>query len=136
MRRVIVFIAGAIVTTSVAIAAYAADFASEKELCSAQWGHFQLIRSQAGLVEPTDEQFSKYKSAAQDIVDGEAVRQNKFNVDKNYHNVSAEVAFHAGEIIKAVQAKDQEEVQVQYRWLTISCKNCHRMYRTDEKLSP
>ncbi len=139
MRRLNAFIAGTIVAAGVAIAttvAYGADFASVKELCSNQWNNFQVIRSMAGLTAPTDEQFVTYNKSAQAVVDGETARQAKFNADKNYHNVSAEVAFHAGEIVKAAQAKDQEEIQVQYRWLTISCKNCHRMYRTDEKLSP
>lgn len=139
MRRLKAFIAGTIAAASVAIATTVAygDFATEKDLCASQWEHFQLIRSQAGLIELSDEQFSKYKTAAQSIVDAEGVRQKKFNVDKNYHNVSAEVTFHANEIVKASSnVHDQEEVQVQYRWLTISCKNCHRMYRTDERISP
>lgn len=138
MRRLNAFISGAIVATGVTImttVAYA-DFASVKELCSSQWSNFQVIRSMSGLTAPTDEQFSMFNKAAQSIVDAETVRQNKFNVDKNYRNVSTEVAFHAGETVKAAQVKDQEEIQVQYRWLTISCKNCHRMYRTDEKLAP
>ena len=139
MRRLNAFIAGTIVATGIAIAAtisYGADFASVKELCSNQWNNFQTVRSMSGLTQPTDEQFSTFNKAAQAIVDAETVRQNKFNADKNYHNISTEVAFHSSEIVKAAQAKDQEEIQVQYRWLTISCKNCHRMYRTDEKLSP
>jgi hypothetical protein len=140
MRRLNAFIAGTIVAASVALAttvAYGVDFASEKELCASQWKHFQVIRSQAGLIELSDEQFTDYHTAAQGIVDAEDVRRNKFNVDKNYSNVSAEVTFHANEILKASSSvHDQEEVQVQYRWVTISCKNCHRMYRTDERISP
>lgn len=139
MRRLNAFIAGAIVATGVAIAATVAyaDFATEKELCASQWKHFQVVRSQAGLIGLTDEQFSKYEAASKGILEAEGVRQSKFSVDKNYSNVSGEVSFHANEILKAsTSVHDQEEVQVQYRWLTISCKNCHRMYRTDERISP
>lgn len=139
MRRLGTFIAGTLFAAGIAIAttvAYGADFASENDLCASQWKNFQVIRSQSGLIGLTDEQFSNYENAAQSIVDAEAVRQSKFNVDKNYTYISGEVTFHANEIVKAAKIKDQEEIQVQYRWLTISCKNCHRMYRTDERLSP
>ena len=139
MRRLNAFIAVTIVAASVAITATVAyaDFASVKELCASQWKHFQVIRSQAGLIGLTDEQFVRYEKAAQAILEAEGVRQNKFSEDKNYRNISGEVSFHANEILKATSSvHDQEEVQVQYRWLTISCKNCHRMYRTDERISP
>ena len=89
-----------------------------------------------GLSAASDEQFGKFSGYAKSITADTNTSTEKFASDKNYKVLNGEVLYHSGEIDKAAGNKDLEEIQVQFRRLTIACRNCHKIYKSELKLVP
>ena len=110
--------------------------ASQGDLCKKMWDNFQGIRAMTGLSQATDEQFAKFATCSKAIVADTEVSKSKFATDKNYNVLNDEVVYHSSELDKAAANKDLEEIQVQFRRLTIACRNCHKIYKSELKLVP
>lgn len=100
------------------------------------WDNFQTMRAMTGLSAADDSQFAKFSAAAKAINADTETSKGKFATDKNYNVLNDEVLYHSTEIDKAASNKDLEEIQVQFRRLTIACRNCHKIYRSELKLVP
>lgn len=110
--------------------------ANQGELCKKMWDNFQGMRAMTGLSEADASQFAKFSEFSKAIVADSKISIEKFSVDKNYTVINQEVIYHSSEIDKACTNKDLEEIQVQFRRLTIACRNCHKIYRSELKLVP
>ncbi|MFN3533549.1 MAG: cytochrome c [Candidatus Brocadia sp.] len=128
--------AGSIALFIAAISSVSYGQASQGELCKKMWDNFQGMRAMTGLSAATDENFGKFSACAKAIIADTETSKSKFATDKNYNVLNDEVLYHASEIDKAASNKDLEEIQVQFRRLTIACRNCHKIYRSELKLVP
>jgi len=129
-------IAGTITLFIAAVSSVSYGQASQGELCKKMWDNFQGMRAMTGLSQASDDQFSKFSGFAKAIVADTKTSSEKFSSDKNYKVLNGEVLYHSGEIDKAAGNKDLEEIQVQFRRLTIACRNCHKIYKSELKLVP
>jgi cytochrome c556 len=110
--------------------------ANQGELCKKMWDNFQGMRAMTGLSAADDSQFAKFSECSKAIVADSKTSTEKFSSDKNYTVLNQEVIYHSSELDKAATNKDLEEIQVQFRRLTIACRNCHKIYRSELKLVP
>lgn len=110
--------------------------ASQGELCKKMWDNFQTMRAMTGLSAADESNFASFAKAAKEITADTETSKSKFATDKNYNVLNDEVLYHSNEIDKAATNKDLEEIQVQFRRLTIACRNCHKIYRSELKLVP
>lgn len=110
--------------------------AAQGDLCKKMWDNFQGMRAMTGLSAADDGQFNKFSDCANSIVTDTKTSSEKFASDKNYKVLNDEVLYHSTELGKAAKNKDLEEIQVQFRRLTIACRNCHKIYRSELKLVP
>ena len=129
-------IAGTITFFIAAVSSVSYGQASQGELCKKMWDNFQGMRAMTGLSQASDDQFSKFSGFAKAIVADTKTSSEKFSSDKNYKVLNDEVLYHSTEIDKASGNKDLEEIQVQFRRLTIACRNCHKIYKSELKLVP
>jgi len=129
-------IAGTITLFIAAVSSVSYGQASQGELCKKMWDNFQGMRAMTGLSQASDDQFSKFSGFAKAIVADTKTSSEKFSSDKNYKVLNDEVLYHSTEIDKASGNKDLEEIQVQFRRLTIACRNCHKIYKSELKLVP
>ena len=129
-------IAGTITLFIAAVSSVSYGQASQGELCKKMWDNFQGMRAMTGLSQASDEQFSKFSGFAKAIITDTKASSEKFASDKNYKVLNDEVLYHSTEIDKASGKKDLEEIQVQFRRLTIACRNCHKIYKSELKLVP
>lgn len=115
-------------------------FNSEGELCNGARDNYLVLKDYSGRLGLEDEDFAAVAKAAQAISDGETERQSKFNVDQNYANISKLLQIHANDIVKAATSKEEgaiEAIAYSYRFVFLSCRACHRIYKTEmENLSP
>ncbi len=109
---------------------------NQGELCKKMWDNFQTMRAMTGLSAADESNFAKFATAAKSINADTESSKSKFATDKNYNVLNDEVLYHSTEIDKASTNKDLEEIQVQFRRLTIACRNCHKIYRSELKLVP
>jgi cytochrome c556 len=128
--------AGAVTLFIAAMSSVSYGQASQGELCKKMWDNFQGMRAMTGLSAASDENFGKFSTCAKAIIADTETSKTKFATDKNYNVLNDEVIYHASEIDKAATNKDLEEIQVQFRRLTIACRNCHKIYRSELKLVP
>lgn len=110
--------------------------ASQGEICKKMWDNFQGMRAMTGLSQADDSQFGKFADFSKAIVTDAKASAEKFASDKNYKVLSEEAVYHSSEITKASGNKDLEEIQVQFRRLTIACRNCHKIYKSERNLVP
>lgn len=110
--------------------------ASQGEICKKMWDNFQGMRAMTGLSQADDSQFGKFADFSKAIVADAKASAEKFASDKNYKVLSEEAVYHSSEITKASGNKDLEEIQVQFRRLTIACRNCHKIYKSERNLVP
>lgn len=129
-------IAGTITLFIAAVSSVSYGQAGQGELCKKMWDNFQGMRAMTGLSQASDEQFSKFSGFAKAIITDTTTSSEKFASDKNYKVLNGEVLYHSTEIDKASGKKDLEEIQVQFRRLTIACRNCHKIYKSELKLVP
>ena len=129
-------IAGTITLFIAAVSSVSYGQAGQGELCKKMWDNFQGMRAMTGLSQASDDQFSKFSGFAKAIVADTKTSSEKFSSDKNYKVLNDEVLYHSTEIDKASGNKDLEEIQVQFRRLTIACRNCHKIYKSELKLVP
>jgi len=129
-------IAGTITLFIAAVSSVSYGQAGQGELCKKMWDNFQGMRAMTGLSAASDEQFGKFSGFAKAIVADTNTSTEKFASDKNYKVLNGEVLYHSTEIDKASGNKDLEEIQVQFRRLTIACRNCHKIYKSELKLVP
>jgi len=123
----------ALLVTGLASVSYGA---TQKEICEKMWDSFQGLRKYSGLMVLNDEQRKNSKKYAKALISGATDSLNAIKVDKNYEVLNKEVIYHAKKIDKAADANDLEEIQVQFRRLTIGCRNCHKIYETQKRLVP
>lgn len=109
---------------------------TQSELCKKMWDSFQGMRAMTGLAEADDAQFGKFTEYAKTIASDSKISMDSISSDKNYKVLNEEAIYHANEIEKAASIKDLEEIQVQFRRLTIACRNCHKIYKSELKLVP
>ena len=128
--------AGTITLFIAAVSSVSYGQASQGELCKKMWDNFQTMRAMTGLSTADESQFAKFSSSAKAIIADTETSKDKFATDKNYNVLNDEVLYHSTEIDKAAANKDLEEIQVQFRRLTIACRNCHKIYRSELKLVP
>ncbi|OQD46717.1 hypothetical protein BIY37_01520 [Candidatus Brocadia sapporoensis] len=128
--------AGTITLFVAAMSSVSYGQASQAELCKKMWDDFQAMRAMTGLSAADDSNFGKFSAAAKAITADTEISKSKFATDKNYNVLNDEVIYHSNEIDKAAANKDLEEIQVQFRRLTIACRNCHKIYRSELKLVP
>jgi len=129
-------IAGTITLFIAAVSSVSYGQAGQGELCKKMWDNFQGMRAMTGLSAASDEQFGKFAGFAKSIIADTNTSTEKFASDKNYKVLNGEVLYHSTEIDKAAGSKDLEEIQVQFRRLTIACRNCHKIYKSELKLVP
>jgi len=129
-------IAGTITLFIAAVSSVSYGQAGQGELCKKMWDNFQGMRAMTGLSQASDDQFSKFSGFAKAIITDTKASSEKFASDKNYKVLNDEVLYHSTEIDKASGNKDLEEIQVQFRRLTIACRNCHKIYKSELKLVP
>ncbi|MEP9410506.1 MAG: cytochrome c [Candidatus Brocadia sp.] len=128
--------AGTIALFIAAVSSVSYGQASQGDLCKKMWDNFQGMRAMTGLSAADASQFAKFSECAKAISADTETSKSKFATDKNYNVLNDEVLYHASEIDKAASNKDLEEIQVQFRRLTIACRNCHKIYRSELKLVP
>ncbi|MCF6155550.1 MAG: hypothetical protein E3K36_09920 [Candidatus Brocadia sp.] len=128
--------AGTITLFIAAVSSVSFGQESQGELCKKMWDNFQTMRAMTGLSTADESQFAKFSEAAKAINADTEISKSKFATDKNYNVLNDEVLYHSTEIDKAAANKDLEEIQVQFRRLTIACRNCHKIYRSELKLVP
>ncbi|TVM03063.1 MAG: hypothetical protein CV087_07040 [Candidatus Brocadia sp. WS118] len=128
--------AGTITLFIAAVSSVSYGQASQGELCKKMWDNFQAMRAMTGLSAADEGNFAKFSAAAKAITADTETSKGKFATDKNYNVLNDEVLYHSNEIDKASTNKDLEEIQVQFRRLTIACRNCHKIYRSELKLVP
>ena len=112
---------------------------SEKDLCSGMRDQFLVLKDWAGELGLAPEDFAEIEKAGQAIVDGETERQAKFGVDQNYENISKLLQIHAGDIVKSAKEMNEtaiEDIGYSYRFVFLSCRACHKIYKTEERMSP
>ncbi|GAB63548.1 MAG: hypothetical protein DWB56_12400 [Candidatus Jettenia sp.] len=109
---------------------------TQSELCKKMWDNFQGMRAMTGLSAADDAQFAKFTEHAKSISSDSKTSMDSISPDKNYKVLNEEAIYHANEIEKAASNKDLEEIQVQFRRLTIACRNCHKIYKSELKLVP
>lgn len=112
---------------------------SEAELCKGARDNYLVLKDYSGRLGLEDADFAAVAKAAQAISDGETERQSKFNVDQNYANISKLLQIHANDIVKAATSKEEgsiEAIAYSYRFVFLSCRACHRIYKTEMELSP
>jgi len=132
------FVAGLIVV-AMFIAGTSVGFASDQDICKEQIKHYQLIKMNDGLL-PGDE-FNPYdykgvEAAAKSALENEGKREHS---DKNHEAISKLVATHLEHIVTAAGAAGEgavESVGHSMRFLYLSCKACHKVYRTEMRLRP
>ena len=132
------FVAGLIVV-AMFMAGTTVGFASDKEICKEQIKHYQLIKMNDGLL-PGDE-FNPYdykgvEAAAKEALANEGKREHG---DKNHAAISKLVSTHLEHIVTAAGAAGEgavESVGHSMRFLYLSCKACHKVYRTEMRLRP
>lgn len=127
-----------IVAAFIATASSVSYGATQSDLCKKMWDSFQGMRKLTGLMTATDKQFSDISKFASDIAEKSniSIKEIAPGKDKNYQVLNEEVIYHANQIDKASKNKDLEEFQVQFRRLTIACRNCHKIYETEKRLVP
>ncbi|MCF6156974.1 MAG: hypothetical protein E3K32_00050 [wastewater metagenome] len=128
--------AGAVALVLTAMVSVSHAEVTQKELCKNMWDSFQGMRKMTGLMEATDEQFSMFSDYSKKIADDTKKSTEGVAKDKNYKVLNEEVLYHVDQIDKAATNKDLEEIQVQFRRLTIACRNCHKIYKSEMKLVP
>lgn len=128
--------AGTFILFIAAVSSVSYGQATQGEVCKKMWDNFQTMRAMTGLAAANESEFGKFAKAAKDIIADTEISKSKFASDKNYNVLNDEVLYHANEIDKASTDKDLEEIQVQFRRLTIACRNCHKIYRSELKLVP
>ncbi len=114
-------------------------YASDKDICKEQIKHYQLIKMNDGLL-PGDE-FNPYdykgvEAAAKEALANEGKREHG---DKNHAAISKLVSTHLEHIVTSAGAAAEgavESVAHSMRFLYLSCKACHKVYRTEMRLRP
>lgn len=109
---------------------------TQSELCKKMWDSFQGMRAMTGLMTADDSDFAKFSECVKVIKAESTTSLENVSPDKNYQVLNEEVLYHATEIEKATADKDLEEIQVQFRRLTIACRNCHKIYKSEMNLVP
>lgn len=141
IRRLLVAGSFLLFTCALSVNSYGADYASVKELCAASYKEFQKINQLKGFMpdQLSDADYQTILKAAEVMVANESVRQSKFNLDANTTNISKLVATHAGRIVDRAKGSKEgliEDVGHNFRFLTLSCKSCHKMYPSEAGLAP
>lgn len=109
---------------------------AQGDICKKMWDSFQGMRKMTGLSEADASQFGKFSEFSKQILSETKVSSDTIKEDKNYYVLNGEVTYHADQIDKAASSQDLEEIQVQFRRLTIACRNCHKIYRSELNLVP
>jgi cytochrome c556 len=132
------FVAG-IIVVAMFIAGTSVGCASDQDICKEQIKHYQLIKMNDGLL-PGDE-FNPYdykgvETAAKAALANEGKREH---VDKNHAAITRLVSTHLEHIVTAAGSAAEgavESVGHSMRFLYLSCKACHKVYRTEMRLRP
>lgn len=132
------FVAGLIVV-AMFIAGTSVGYASDQDICKEQIKHYQLIKMNDGLL-PGDE-FNPYdykgvEAAAKAALANEGKREHS---DKNHAAITRLVSTHLEDIVTAAGSAAEgavESVGHSMRFLYLSCKACHKVYRTEMRLRP
>ena len=133
------FIVAVLIVVGMFMVGTTVGYASDKDICKEQIKHYQLIKMNDGLL-PGDE-FNPYdykgvEAAAKEALANEGKREHG---DKNHAAISKLVSTHLENIVTAAGAAAEgavESVGHSMRFLYLSCKACHKVYRTEMRLRP
>lgn len=133
------FFAVGLIVVAMFMAGTTVGYAADKEICKEQIKHYQLIKMNDGLL-PGDE-FNPYdykgvEAAAKSALANEEKREH---IDKNHAAITKLVSTHLEHIVTAAGAAGEgavESVGHSMRFLYLSCKACHKVYRTEMRLRP
>lgn len=132
------FVAGLIVV-AMFMAGTTVGYASDKDICEKQIDLYIKIKMNDGLL-PGDEfnpyDFKGVAAAAATMLENEGKRTHD---DKNHAAITKLVSSHLAGIQKAAGTADEgavESVGHSLRFLYLSCKACHKVYRTEMRLRP
>lgn len=130
------FFAGTVTLFIASVSSISYGETTQSELCKKMWDSFQGMRAMTGLAEASDEQFGKFSKFSKEITEQTNTSLASVAPDMNYKVLDEEVLYHSNQIDEAAANKDLEEIQVQFRRLTIACRNCHKIYKSELKLVP
>lgn len=132
------FIVGAL-SLALLIANFSVSYGSDKEICEKQIECYLKIKMNDGLL-PGDEfnpyNFKVVEGAAKAMAENEAKRTHS---DKNHAAITKLVTGHINNIETAAGKASEGSVEVighSLRFLYLSCKACHKVYRTEMRLRP
>jgi hypothetical protein len=133
------FVAGLIVVAMLMAGATAGNAADDKDICIEQIKHYQLIKMNDGLL-PGDEfnpyDFKGVAAAAKAALENEGKRTHD---DTNHAAITQLVSHHLSNIVTAAGQGSEgavESVGHSMRFLYLSCKACHKVYPTEQRLRP
>ncbi|MFQ5713081.1 MAG: hypothetical protein ACE5GU_03520 [Candidatus Scalinduaceae bacterium] len=138
MKKKSIFIV-CIISVSLLIASSSVSFGSDKDICKKQIDYYLKIKMNDGLL-PGDE-FNPYDykgvaAAAKAMLANEKKRTHN---DKNHAAITKLVIGHLADIEEAASKAVPGSVESaghSLRFLYLSCKACHKVYRTEKRLRP
>ncbi len=124
---------------TISVNSYAAS--SSKEICASSAKEFQKINRLKGYFpeELTDADYETLRKAGEVMKNNEQERIEKFNVDANTRAMSQTVQIHAGNIEERARGDKVgliEDIGHSFRFLFLSCRSCHQVYKTEAGLAP
>jgi len=132
------FVAGLIVV-AMFMAGTTVGYASDQDICTKQIDFYIKIKMNDGLL-PGDEfnpyDFKGVAAAAATMLENEGKRTHS---DKNHAAITKLVSGHLANIKSAADKANEgavESVGHSLRFLYLSCKACHKVYRTEMRLRP
>jgi hypothetical protein len=132
------FVAGLIVV-AMFMAGTTVGYASDQDICKKQIDFYIKIKMNDGLL-PGDEfnpyDFKGVAEAAATMLENEGQRTHN---DKNHAAITKLVSGHLDDIKTAAGKAAEgsvESVGHSLRFLYLSCKACHKVYRTEMRLRP
>lgn len=132
------FVAG-IIVVAMFLAGATVGYASDQDICKKQIDFYIKIKMNDGLL-PGDEfnpyDFKGVAEAAAAMLENEGQRTHS---DKNHAAITKLVSGHLADIQKAASSAVEgsvESVGHSIRFLYLSCKACHKVYRTEMRLRP
>ncbi len=133
------FFVSGIIVVALLMAGTTVGFASDKEICEKQIDFYLKMKMNDGLL-PGDEfnpyDFKGVETAAATMLANEEKRTHD---DKNHAAITKLVSGHLANIQKAAAKASEgsvESIGHSLRFLYLSCKACHKVYRTEMRLRP
>lgn len=115
------------------------DFAADGAICKKQIENYLKIKMNDGLLPGDEFNPYDYKGVAAAAKEMLALEGTRTAIDKNHAAITKLVSIHLSDIEKAASSAAEgavESVGHSIRFLYLSCKACHKVYRTEVRLRP